>query len=95
MPTSAEALRQFSSLIPTAATPDVDVELQTLFSDLQRQRGLITSLHWEAAVENYITLRNMADLWCGLFVRYVYEKKLFSSLGFVKAAGNPSTWMPR
>ena len=62
MPTSAEALRQFSSLIPTAATPDVDAELQTVFSDLQRQSGLITPLHWEDAVENYIALKNMAAL---------------------------------
>lgn len=61
-PTSAQALSQFDTLMPLPATPGGDDEQQTRFEELQRQSGLSPSLQWESAVENYITLKNMADL---------------------------------
>ncbi|XP_024117477.2 uncharacterized protein LOC112139011 [Oryzias melastigma] len=62
-PTSAEAITRFSSQMPPATTLDSDEEdLEAHFSQLQRQSGLPTPLDWEAATENYIKLKNMANL---------------------------------
>ncbi|MEQ2312959.1 hypothetical protein AMECASPLE_036717 [Ameca splendens] len=62
-PASAQALSQFNTLMPTAGTPsDDDDEQENCFEELQRQSGLPPPLQWEAAVEIYITLKNMADL---------------------------------
>lgn len=47
--------------MPVPATPGED-EHETLFGELQRQSGLTAPLQWESAVENYITLKNMAGL---------------------------------
>lgn len=62
MPTSAEALSQFNTLMPTPATPSDDDEQEICFEELLRQSGLSPALQWEGSVENYITLKNMADL---------------------------------
>lgn len=61
-PTSAQALSQLDALMPLPATPGGDDEQQTRFEELQQHSGLSPSLQWESAVENYITLKNMADL---------------------------------
>ena len=61
-PASTQTLSQFDSLMPAPATPGGEDEQQTRFEELQRQSGLTSPLQWESAVENYITLKNMADL---------------------------------
>lgn len=48
------------SIMPVL-TPGGD-EHETVFEELQRQGGLQAPLEWESAVENYITLKNMAGL---------------------------------
>ncbi|MEQ2208696.1 hypothetical protein XENOCAPTIV_011918 [Xenoophorus captivus] len=60
-PASAQALSHFNTLMPIAGTP-TDDEQENWFEELQRQSGLPPPLQWEAAVEIYITLKNMADL---------------------------------
>ncbi|KAJ7985265.1 hypothetical protein DPEC_G00350280 [Dallia pectoralis] len=59
-PVSTQTLSQYDSLMP--ATPVGEDEEQTRFEVLQRQSGLTSPLHWESAVENYISLKNLADL---------------------------------
>ncbi|XP_051798985.1 uncharacterized protein LOC127532017 [Acanthochromis polyacanthus] len=60
-PASAETLTDITSIMPVPATPGGD-EHETLFGELQQQSGLRAPLQWESAVENYITLKNMAGL---------------------------------
>ncbi|KAL7371569.1 hypothetical protein ABVT39_001257 [Epinephelus coioides] len=60
-PASAQTLNHITSIMPVPATPGED-EHETLFGELQRQSGLTAPLQWESAVENYITLKNMAGL---------------------------------
>lgn len=60
-PASTQALSQLESLMPLPATPGGDSDQQTHFEELQRQSGLTPSQQWESAVENYITLKNMAN----------------------------------
>ncbi|MEQ2274097.1 hypothetical protein XENORESO_013885, partial [Xenotaenia resolanae] len=61
-PTSLQALSQFNAFMPKPATLGKVEEQETYFEELQRQSSLSPTLQWEAAVESYITLKNMANL---------------------------------
>ncbi|KAL2095580.1 hypothetical protein ACEWY4_007728 [Coilia grayii] len=56
----AQTLSQVYSFIPPP-TPGTDEDNEE-YTLLQRQGGLSTPLQWESAVENYITLKDMAHL---------------------------------
>lgn len=47
--------------MPVSANPGEDKH-ETVFKELQRHNGLRATLQWEAAVENYSILKNMAGL---------------------------------
>ena len=59
-PVSQEDLEQF--VVQPTRSPCGDEQLETHFEELQRQGGLTQCLTWECAVENYITLKNMAGI---------------------------------
>ncbi|XP_055020900.1 uncharacterized protein LOC110160159 isoform X2 [Boleophthalmus pectinirostris] len=58
-PTSSQTVHHLYSLLPARTTHD---ELQPIFDELRRQRGLAAPLQWESAVENYVLLKDMAGL---------------------------------
>lgn len=59
-PANTQVLNNLESLIPVPDGENDHLLLQ--FSELQRQSHLPSPIHWEAAVENYVTLKNIAGL---------------------------------
>ena len=59
---SQEALHQFDDLLPAQRSLCGDVDLQSHYADLERQRGLALPVNWTTAVVNYISLKNMSGL---------------------------------
>ncbi|KAE8277943.1 hypothetical protein D5F01_LYC23869 [Larimichthys crocea] len=60
-PASAQTLNYITNIMPVPAVAGRD-EHENLFEELQRQSGLRAPLQWESAVDNYITLENIAGL---------------------------------